>query len=151
MPFHRILLAGALSLTLGGQVLAQQSDLLGSWTAEATTLLEAEEKLTETPRELTFVHTLVIEAVDGQLVSGYRTWERQTDLPPGYIGDVPLNVAREPFIGTVSSDGKTIRLVETEDEGLIFCERIGADRIELTYMEAAPHALIFTAILERAQ
>ena len=147
MRFRHIMSLGALSLTLcATQASAEQSDLVGTWTTETTILLESEGKLIEAPRR----HTFVIEEVDGQLVRGYRTWAGQAD-EPGYVGDVPQNEAREPFIGTLSSDGQTLYLVETEDEGMIFCERIGADRIEMAYMESAPHAIVFTAVLERAQ
>ena len=134
------------SLALGvGQVLAQQSDLVGTWTTETTILLETDGKIVEAPRELTFV----IEEVHGQLVRGYRTWEAEAANQPGYVGNVPLNEAREPFIGSVTSDGKTIHLVETEDEGMMICERTGPDEIEFTYMEAAPHPVAYTAIFHR--
>lgn len=62
---------------------------------------------------------------------------------------VPLNEVREPFIGSVTSDGKTIRPVETDDENLMSCQRTGPDEIELTYMEAAPHRVVYSTILHR--
>ena len=135
-------------LSLGGaEALAQQSDLVGTWTTETTVLLESEDKIVEAPREMSFV----IEDVHGQFVRGYRTWKAKAEHQPGYVGDTALEEAREPFIGTVTSDGKSLRLVETEDEGMMFCERTGPDQIELTYMEAAPHPVVYTAVLNRAQ
>ena len=125
--------------------LAQQSDLVGTWTTETTILLETEGEIVEAPRMMSFV----VEEVDGQLVRGYRTWEAEAANQPGYVGDTPLNEAREPFIGSVTSDGKTIHLVETDDEGMMFCQRMGPDEIELTYMEAAPHPVVYSTILHR--
>jgi hypothetical protein len=128
------------------QSLAQGSDLVGTWTTEATILLETQGgEIVEAPREM----SIVIEEVDGQLVRGYRTWMAEAANQPGYVEETPLNEAREPFIGSVTSDGKTIRLVETDDEGMMFCERMGPDEIELTYMEAAPHPVVYSAVFQR--
>jgi len=33
----------------------------------------------------------------------------------------------------------------------MFCERMGADEIELTYMESAPHPVAFSAGFRRAE
>jgi len=126
--------------------LAQNSDLVGTWTTKTKVLLETEGgKIVEAPREMSFV----IEKVNGQLVRGYRTWMAKIPNQPGYVGETPLKEAREPFIGSVTSDGKSIRLVETEDNGMLFCERMGPDAIELTYMEAAPHPVVYSTILHR--
>jgi len=144
----RQLVAGSISWLAVSAVpsLAQQSDLVGTWRTETTVLLETEgDKIVEAPREMSFV----IEEVNGQLVRGYRTWMAEAANQPGYVENVPLNEAREPFIGSVTSDGKTIHLVETDDEGMMFCQRMGPDEIELTYMEAAPHPVVYSAILHR--
>ena len=126
--------------------LAQKSDLIGTWTAKTTVLLETEgNKVVEAPREITFI----IETVDGQLIRGYRRWMAKTPNQPGYVGETALHEAREPFIGSITSDGKHFRLVETEDDGMMFCERMGPDEFELTYLEAAPHAVAYTAVFHR--
>jgi len=57
--------------------------------------------------------------------------------------------AEEPFIGTIDTDGVTLRLVEIDDSGMLFCGCLGPDRLEITYMETYPHAVIYTSVLTR--
>jgi len=87
--------------------LAQASDLIGTWTTETTILLKSGGEIVEAPRKL----SVVIEDVDGKFVRGYRTWQAKAPVKPGYVGDIVLSEAREPFIGTVTADGKSIHLV----------------------------------------
>ncbi len=125
---------------------AQTSDLVGTWTAEATVIMESDEEIVEVPN----VFTIMIESVNGSVVQGTRTWKAVTD-DPGYVDDERVLEATEPFIGALSSDGKTLRLVEVDDHGLMFATRIGDDELEFTYMEAAPHAVAYTAIFHRQE
>ncbi|MCP4381638.1 MAG: hypothetical protein GY798_09530 [Hyphomicrobiales bacterium] len=122
---------------------AQTSDLVGTWTAEATIILESDDEIVEVPRVL----SIVIESVHGSVVQGARTWKAETENP-GYVEEESVLEASEPFIGALSADG-TLRLVEVDDHGLMFATRIGDDQIELTYMESAPHAVAYTAIFHR--
>jgi hypothetical protein len=124
---------------------AQTSDLVGTWTAEATVVMESDDdEIIEVPN--TF--TIVIESVNGFVVQGTRTWKAVND-DAGFVDEDAVLQATEPFIGALSSDGKTLHLVEVDDHGLMFATRIGDDQIELTYMEAAPHAVAYTAIFDR--
>lgn len=123
---------------------AQTSDLAGTWTAEITIALESEEEIVEVQREWVFV----IEEIDGSLVSGYHAWKAESD-DPGYVENQSVLAASEPFLGAVSSDGKTLRLVEINDHGLLFGELIGPQELEVSYMETAPHAVAFTAVVRR--
>lgn len=123
---------------------AQSSDLIGTWTGEAIIALESEGEIKEVPRTL----SIVIDEVNGSLVQGYRTWAAKTD-DPGYVLNQEVLQAKEPFLGAISTDGVTLHLVEIEDRGLIFGRRLGPDQIEITYMEAAPHAVVYNAIHHR--
>jgi hypothetical protein len=100
---------------------AQTSDLVGSWTAETTIILESDDEIVEVPRTL----TIVIESVHGSVVQGTRTWKAVTPNP-GYVEDESVLDASEPFIGALSSDGKTLRLAEVDDYGLMFGVRMVA-------------------------
>jgi hypothetical protein len=124
--------------------LAQPPDFVGRWSAEITIILESQGQIVEVNRDWVFV----IERVDGGHVRGYHAWRAKSD-DPGYVEDVSVLAASEPFLGVVSSNGKTLLLVEIGDYGLMFCKRIGPDELEISYMEAAPHAVAFAAIVRR--
>ncbi len=124
---------------------AQTPDLVGTWTGNAVVALETENGIVETPRIL----SIVVEEMHGNQLRGYRTWKSTEGVDPGYVGDQPTTGASEPFIGTVSSDGDTLRLVETEDRGILLGEVLGPNEIELTYLETAPHPVAYTAIYRR--
>lgn len=120
-------------------------DLVGAWVGETIIALQSEGEIVEAPR----VHTIIIEEVSGNIVKGYRTWRSPDDDDPGYVGDQATTAASEPFIGALSSDGDDLRLVEIEDRGILIGEVLGRDAIEFTYMETAPHPVVFTAIYRR--
>lgn len=122
-----------------------ECDLTGTWVGETVIILESQGQIVAAPR----IHTIVIEEVDGNLVQGFRTWRSPEDEDPGYVGDVATTDASEPFIGSLSADGDALHLVEFEDHGMLIGEVLGPDRIEFTYMEAAPHAVVYTAIYHR--
>lgn len=134
------------SLTVGAtQAVAQPLDLVGTWTSEMIIALESEGEIVETPR----VQSIVIEETNGNLLRGFRAWRSPEDDEPGYVGERETTSASEPFIGAVSSDGDTLRLVEIDDNRLLIGAVLGPDEIEFTYMEAAPHAVVYTAVFRR--
>ncbi|WP_421724624.1 hypothetical protein [Bauldia sp.] len=136
----------ALFAAITSASMAQASDLIGTWTAETSVILELDDEIVEAPR----IFTIVIESVNGQIVRGTKSWKAGSD-DPGYIDDESVFEATEPVIGALSGDGKTLRLVEVDDHGLMFATRIGDDEIELTYMEGPPHAVAYTAIFQRQE
>ena len=141
----RFAAATLLSLaTLSGQLRAEPPNIVGSWSAKADILLELDDKIVKVPRVL----TMVIERVDGSLFFGKRKWKALTDEPGNVAGKDVLE-ATEPFIGAIDSDCVTLRIVETDDPGLMFGELLGPDRLEITYMESFPHAVIYTVVLQR--
>ena len=51
----------------------------------------------------------------------------------------------------IDSDGAALRLVEVVDFGMLFFERLSADELEVTYLETAPHAVVFSAVLKKVK
>jgi len=147
MKFNRFFSLGAVAMFIGCDAMAQTPDLVGTWTGEVVTLLQSEGELVERATAI----SVVIEKVNGNHIFGYRTWKIIDKPVPGYVGDVPLTSASEKFIGAISSDGDTLRLVEVEDRGIMFGEVLGPDEIEFTYIETAPHPVAFTGIYHREQ
>ncbi len=125
---------------------AQHADFVGRWSGELTVLLEVDDEIVQVPR----IMNVVIEQVDGNLVRGYRHWQAVDDVP-GNVDGVNVLDAREPFIGAIDSDGVTLRLVEVDDFGMLFFERLSAEELEVTYLETAPHAVVFSAVLRKAK
>jgi len=101
-----------------GQSRAKPPDIVGTWSAETNILLELEDKIVKVPR----VMTIVIDKVDGQLFYGRRSWKALTD-DPGNVAGTDVLSATEPFIGAIDSDGVTLRIVETDDPGIMFLGR----------------------------
>ncbi|MEM1130641.1 MAG: hypothetical protein AAGH83_08980 [Pseudomonadota bacterium] len=122
-------------------------DLVGTWVGATTILLMSEGQIVEAPR----IHTIVIEEVSGNLIKGFRTWRSPTDDDPGYVGDLPTTDAMEPFFGSISADGDGLHLVEYADHGMLIGKVLGPNAIEFTYMEAAPHAVVYSAVYTRQQ
>ncbi|MEM7222679.1 MAG: hypothetical protein AAF495_06855 [Pseudomonadota bacterium] len=140
-----LLVVAAITVVLAaGQPRAQAPDIKGTWSGQADILLQLDGKIVKVPRLL----QVVIEEVDGNLFTGRRTWQALTD-DPGNVAGVDTLAATEPFIGAIDTDGVTLRFVETDDPGVMFGELLGPDRLEITYMEAWPHAVIYTVVMTR--
>ena len=134
-----------LSLALfSNQLQAKPADIVGTWSAETNILLELDDEIVKVPR----VMTVVIDKVDGALFYGRRSWKALTD-DPGNVAGTDVLAATEPFIGAIDSDGVTLRIVETDDPGIMFGEVLGPNQLEITYMESFPHAVVYTVVLKR--
>ena len=145
MACLRILTVAVLIWTASwGPASAQDVQLQGAWSGKASILLELDGQIVKVPRIL----SLVIETVDGQLLVGYRKWQAITD-DPGNVAGVDVLSATEPFIGIIDSDGVTLRLVETDDPGVMIGEVLGVNSLEITYLEPYPHAVAYTVIMTR--
>jgi hypothetical protein len=106
--------------------------------------MERDDEIVKVPR----VMTIVIDKVEGALFYGHRTWKALTD-DPGNVAGTDVLSATEPFIGAIDTDGVTLRIVETDDRGIMFGEVLGPKELEITYMESYPHAVVYTAVLKR--
>jgi len=131
-------------LLLVGGASAQQPDISGTWKAEVRNLRPIDGELVQSLLEM----TVKIEAQDGGLIRGNKHWKKLHGQG-GNVAGVDLPEANEPFIGTLESDGRTVRMVEINDYGLRFGRVIGPDKLEISYMEPYPHAVAWTAIFHR--
>lgn len=129
---------------VSSQMAAKTSDIVGTWSAETEILLELDDEIVKVPR----VMTGVIDKVDGALFYGRRMWKART-ADPGNVAGTEVLSATEPFIGAIDSDGVTLRIVETDDPGIMFGEVLGPNELEITYMESYPHAVVYTVVLKR--
>jgi hypothetical protein len=141
---RNVLTALVTLLLLAGGASAQQPDISGTWKAEVQNLRPIDGKLVQSLLEM----TLKIEAQDGGLIRGNKHWKKLRGQG-GNVAGVDLPEANEPFIGTLESDGRTVRMVEINDYGLMFGRVIGPDKLEVSYMEPYPHAVAWTAIFQR--
>ncbi len=123
---------------------AQESGILGAWRAEVSVLRSDGATVTPSRSEI----TLIFEAQNGQLLQGKKHWKDLEDHT-GNVAGSEVREADEPFIGEIESDGRTVRLVEIEDSGMMFCSLRGADELEASYVESAPHAAVWSAVFHR--
>ena len=146
MMFSRYLLAFAIFLAVTPvPAAAEQPDLIGTWRGEAIVLLQFKNETVQTTQSqiLEFTHH------EGQMVRGLHLW-RALDLDVhGHVAGQHVRAASEPFIGVVGQDGKTIRMVEIEDPGMLFATVLGPNELEVEYLEAGERAVVWNAILKR--
>lgn len=137
-------LTTALLAAITTQSHADDADFVGTWTGDITTLVELDGEVVNAPRH----YTIVIESAGPGLVRGVKHWTSK-DGTPGDVAGSEVVEADEPLIGAVDADDPVLRLVEVEDSGTLTCELLGADYLEVTYIEPYPHAVVGTAVLHR--
>lgn len=148
MQVRHLMVIGIFSLAVSSaQALAQGADLVGTWVGKVEArVVGPDENIRKGVREEASV---VIEEVDGRFVRAYKTWKAKNESEAGYIEDVEAVQAKEPMLGVISADGKTIDFVELEDEGTMFCDLTGPDTMEIIYLEGVPHPTVATYSLHR--
>lgn len=124
---------------------AQESDILGAWKAQITVLRSSNGTVEWSRAEI----TLMFEKQKGQLLQGKKHW-RDLEHKTGNVAGKEVPEAEELFIGEIESDGRTVRIVETHDKGMMFCRMLGQDKLEVSYIEPHPYATVWTAIFHRA-
>ena len=124
---------------------AEPPDLIGVWQGEATVLLQhkGETEIT-TQRQI-----LEITRQDGVLIRGIHRWKAGDTTIKGHVSGQHVTEAHEPFLGVIGQSGKTLRMVETEDPGMLFGILNGTDEMEVEYFEAGTNAVVWNAILRR--
>jgi hypothetical protein len=123
---------------------AQESGILGTWQAEVSVLRSDGGTVTPSHTEI----TLMFEEQRGQLVQGKKHW-KDLENHTGNVAGNEVREADEPFIGEIESDGRTVRMVEIEDNGMMFCRLLGQDELEASYIETSPHAAVWSAVFHR--
>ena len=124
---------------------AEQASVLGTWKSDRVSVLRTSDgKVVPSASEV----TLVFEAQNEQLIQGYKHW-RDLNNQTGNVAGKEVRQAKEPFIGSVSANGRIVRMVETEDHGLMWARMVSEDKLQVTYIEPYPHATTWTAEFRR--
>ena len=124
---------------------AEPPDLIGVWQGEATVLLQHKGE-TEMTTQRQF---LEITQQDGVLIRGIHKWKAGDATIKGHVSGQHVTEAHEPFLGVIGQSGKTLRMVETEDPGMLFGILNGTDEMEVEYFESGTNAVVWNAILRR--
>ena len=122
-----------------GQVIP---NLVGKWTADYKVF---------SPRG--FVESsnvLTVTEQDGPYIRGNHVWtvrKGPKDLIPQH-GKV-VTSEKEPLIGVIDFDGKTVRIVEKGDTGRFDGRVVGPDKMELVHTEGGAEALVYRAVFTK--
>jgi hypothetical protein len=125
--------------------LAQDVSLAGEWSGETIVLVQTDKG----PVQARTTRTLVFQPHDGRLLRGHMSW-KSLDGVSGHVGNESVVEAQEPFIGVLEHDNTTVRLVEAEDSGICAGRLLSANELQITHVEPAPFALVWTGILIRS-
>ena len=92
---------------------------------------------------------LQIEEQNGAVLEGFFFWQ----APPGYARDhngiAEVSEAKEPIIGLVEWDGRSVTFVEHPDTGTLQGKLLHKDMMQLMHFEPGPHATIARYLLIR--
>ena len=136
---------GTMFLVITAEAAAEPPNLIGSWQGEATVLLQLGGET-----EMTTQHqTLEITQQDGVLIRGIHSWRASDVAIKGHVSGQHVVEAHEPFLGAIGQSGKTLRMVETNDPGILFGILNDTDEMEVEYFESGHHAVVWNAILRR--
>ena len=122
-----------------GQVMPR---LVGKWTAEYKIL---------SPRgSYESSNVLTITEQDGAYIRGNHVWTVRPgskDLVTQH-GKV-VTSEKEPIIGVIDFDGKTVRIVEQGDTGRFEGRVVGPDKMELVHTEGGAEAFVYRAVFTK--
>jgi hypothetical protein len=122
-----------------GQVIP---NLVGKWTAEYKVF---------SPRG--FVESsnvLTVTEQDGPYIRGNHVWTVRKG-PKDLITQHGKAVTseKEPIIGVIDFDGKTVRIVEQGDTGRFDGRVVGPNKMELVHTEGGAEALVYRAVFTK--
>lgn len=82
---------------------------------------------------------------------GFNSWQHQKDTQPPLAVQKgkPVTSDKEPIMGVVGFDGKTLYIVEQGDSGRIDAELVGSDTMRVIYSESGDNALVYRTELTR--
>jgi hypothetical protein len=122
-----------------GQVIP---NLVGKWTAEYKVF---------SPRG--FVESsnvLTVTEQDGPYIRGNHVWT-VSNGPKGLITQhgKAISSEKEPIVGVIDFDGKTVRIVEQGDTGRFDGRIVGPDKMELVHTEGGAEAFVYRAVFTK--
>lgn len=117
-------------------------NLVGKWTAEYKVF---------SPRG--FVESsnvLTVTEQDGPYIRGNHVWTIRKG-PKGLITqhEKAITSEKEPIIGVIDFDGKTVRIVEQGDTGRFDGRIAGSNTMELVHTEGGAEAFVYRAVFIR--
>jgi hypothetical protein len=97
--------------------------------------------------------TLEITEQTGAGFRGFNNWQHLRDKtkPLAVQRGKPVTSDKEPIMGVVGFDGKTLHIVEQGDGGWIEAELVGPDTMTVIYSESGDNALIYRSEFTRQQ
>jgi hypothetical protein len=122
-----------------GQVIP---NLVGKWTAEYKVF---------SPRGfIESSNVLTVTEQDGPYIRGNHVWTIRKG-PKDLITQHGKAVAsqKEPIIGVIDFDGKTVRIVEKGDTGRFEGRVVAPNRMELVHTEGGAEALVYRAVFTK--
>ena len=122
-----------------GQVIP---NLVGKWTAEYKVF---------SPRGyIESSNVLTVTEQDGPYIRGHHVWTVRKG-PKDLITQHGKAVTseKEPIIGVIDFDGKTVRIVEQGDTGRFDGRIVGPNKMELVHTEGGAEALVYRAVFTR--
>jgi hypothetical protein len=117
-------------------------NLVGKWTAEYKVF---------SPRgSYESSNVLTITEQDGPYLRGNHGWtvKKGSKNVVQQHGKV-VTSEKEPIIGVIDFDGKTVRIVEKDDTGRFDGRVVGPDKMELVHTEGGAEALVYRAVFTK--
>lgn len=82
---------------------------------------------------------------------GFNSWQHHRDKQPPLAVQKgkPATSDKEPIMGVVGFDGKTLYIVEQGDDGRLDAALVGPDTMRVIYTESGDNALVYRTELTR--
>lgn len=117
-------------------------NLVGKWTAEYKVF---------SPRGFVeSTNVLTVTEQDGPYIRGNHVWTVRKG-PKGLITQhgKAITSEKEPIIGVIDFDGKTVRIVEQGDTGRFDGRVVGQNKMELVHTEGGAEPLVYRAVFTK--
>lgn len=134
-----VFLVAAAAAEEAGQVIP---NLVGKWTAEY--------KVFSSRGFVESSNVLTVTEQDGPYIRGNHVWTIRKG-PKDLIKQHKKAVAseKEPIMGVIDFDGKTVRIVEQGDTGRFDGRIVGANKMELIHTEGGAEAFVYRAVFTK--
>lgn len=132
---------------IGAASAEDMESLIGTWRGDYRALIyhDGATRVGEVSMKLTIV------AQDGEFLVGSHEWQLgASHQGKPDIGGTASRGGAEDLVGLVSFDGKTVRLLETEDNGTLELTMVDANTLHAEYFEQGhDEATVFRVVLRR--